>query len=151
MHIHTIDLHFQGMPGVIAAFLLESVGQWALIETGPGSCHDALVTGLRAAGAEPSQVRHVFVTHIHLDHAGGVGDLARLYPRARIVVQERGARHLADPTRLMASARLVFGSVLASYNEEQFSLERMRSLTDADIAARYESFKLFSHFEVIED
>ena len=46
---------------------------------------------------------------------------------------------------------VVFGSVLASYNVEQFSLERMRSLTDADIAARYESFKLFSHFEVIED
>ena len=52
------------------------------------------------------------VTHIHLDHAGGVGDIAAMFPAAQIVVHQRGARHLADPSRLMASARLVYGDAL---------------------------------------
>jgi glyoxylase-like metal-dependent hydrolase (beta-lactamase superfamily II) len=106
MHIHTIDLHFQGMPGVIASFLLESEGQWALIETGPGSCHDALIAGLRAAGADPSQVRHVFVTHIHLDHAGGAGWWAQ--QGATVFCHPQAERHLLDPSKLIASARLIY-------------------------------------------
>ena len=52
------------------------------------------------------------VTHIHLDHAGGVGDIAEMFPAAEVVVHELGARHLADPSRLMASARMVYGDEL---------------------------------------
>ena len=52
------------------------------------------------------------VTHIHLDHAGGVGDIASMFPSAEVVVHEKGARHLADPSRLMASARMVYGDAL---------------------------------------
>jgi glyoxylase-like metal-dependent hydrolase (beta-lactamase superfamily II) len=107
MHIHTIDLHFQGMPGVIAAFLIESEGEWALIETGPGSCHEALVAGIRAAGAEPSQVRHVFVTHIHLDHAGGAGWWAQ--QGATVYCHPQAERHLLDPSKLIASAQMIYG------------------------------------------
>ena len=74
------------------------------------------------------------MTHIHLDHAGGVGDLAAAFPRAEVVVHEAGARHLADPSRLMASAARVFGPVL----DELFGrlrptdAERIRVLTDGD-------------------
>jgi glyoxylase-like metal-dependent hydrolase (beta-lactamase superfamily II) len=60
----------------------------------------------------PGDLATVVVTHIHLDHAGGVGDIAGMFPRAEIVVHERGARHLADPSRLMASARQVYGDAL---------------------------------------
>jgi glyoxylase-like metal-dependent hydrolase (beta-lactamase superfamily II) len=71
-----------------------------------------VVEALGALGVGPSELATIVVTHIHLDHAGGVGDLAAAFPNARIVVQESGARHLADPSRLMASARRVFGSAM---------------------------------------
>lgn len=65
-----------------------------------------------AAWSGLSGQRPWVVTHIHLDHAGGAGDIAAMYPQAEIVVHERGARHLADPARLMASARMVYGDAL---------------------------------------
>ena len=67
---------------------------------------------LAALGLGPADLATVVVTHIHLDHAGGTGDIAAMYPGAEVVVHERGARHLADPARLMASARLVYGNAL---------------------------------------
>jgi glyoxylase-like metal-dependent hydrolase (beta-lactamase superfamily II) len=74
------------------------------------------------------------VTHIHLDHAGGVGDIARLYPRAEVVVHERGARHLADPSRLMASARMVYGDELGVLFGElaPTPAERIRAVEQRD-------------------
>jgi glyoxylase-like metal-dependent hydrolase (beta-lactamase superfamily II) len=69
---------------------------------------------LEALGVGPADLATIVVTHIHLDHAGGTGDMAALYPDAEIVVHERGARHLADPSRLMASARMVYGDALDS-------------------------------------
>jgi glyoxylase-like metal-dependent hydrolase (beta-lactamase superfamily II) len=108
MKIHTIDLHFQGTPGLIAAYLIDSGGALALVETGPGSCHAALVNGLRGLGAEPADVRQVFVTHIHLDHAGGAGWWAQ--QGAQIYVHGRGAAHLIDPTKLIDSATRIYGA-----------------------------------------
>ena len=67
---------------------------------------------LAAVGVGPQDLATVVVTHIHLDHAGGVGDIARMFPAAEVVVHELGARHLADPSRLMASARMVYGDEL---------------------------------------
>jgi glyoxylase-like metal-dependent hydrolase (beta-lactamase superfamily II) len=67
---------------------------------------------LDALGISATDLATIAVTHIHLDHAGGVGDLAEAYPNADIVVHQRGARHLADPTKLMASARRVFGDLM---------------------------------------
>src|SRR5437764_1208649 len=67
---------------------------------------------LAALGVGPGDLATVVVTHIHLDHAGGVGDIAEMYPTAEVVVHEAGARHLADPSRLMASARMVYGDDL---------------------------------------
>ena len=66
----------------------------------------------RRLGIGPEDLATIVVTHIHLDHAGGVGDLAEAFPHAHVVVQERGARHLADPSRLVASAHRVFGDIM---------------------------------------
>jgi len=105
-----LDLDFRDTEGLVAAYLLPEPEGWALVETGPTSCHDALLRGLGVAGVAPEEVRDVLVTHIHLDHAGGVGALAASLPRATFHVHETGLRHLADPSRLVESARRVWGA-----------------------------------------
>ncbi len=105
-----LDLDFRDTEGLVAAFLLPGPDGWALVETGPTSCRDALLRAVGAAGVEPSEVRDVLVTHIHLDHAGGVGALAESFPRATFHAHELGIRHLTDPERLVASARRVWGA-----------------------------------------
>lgn len=73
MTVHTLDLHFQNTPGLIAAYLVESQGELALIETGPGSTLPTLCQAISNLGFRLESVRHVLVTHIHLDHAGAAG------------------------------------------------------------------------------
>jgi glyoxylase-like metal-dependent hydrolase (beta-lactamase superfamily II) len=105
-----LDLDFRDTEGLVAAYLLPSEEGWTLIETGPTTCRGALLSGLRAAGVTPDEVRKVFVTHIHLDHAGGVGALADALPRAQFYAHALGVPHLVDPTRLIASARRAWGA-----------------------------------------
>jgi glyoxylase-like metal-dependent hydrolase (beta-lactamase superfamily II) len=105
-----LDLDFRDTEGLVAAYLLPSEEGWTLIETGPTTCRGALLSGLRAAGVTPEEVRKVFVTHIHLDHAGGVGALADALPRAQFYAHALGVPHLVDPTRLIASARRAWGA-----------------------------------------
>tara|TARA_B100000925_G_scaffold65207_1_gene44237 strand:+ start:5626 stop:6525 length:900 start_codon:yes stop_codon:yes gene_type:complete len=107
MEIHTIDLEFEGMHQAIAAFLVESGETRILIETGPESTREILLGKLTALGCSPTELDAVFVTHIHLDHAGAAGWFAKqgiplyLHPNAE--------RHIVDPTRLIESARMVYG------------------------------------------
>lgn len=105
-----LDLKFRDTEGLVACYLFPGPDGWSLIETGPTTCRDALRAGLDRAGVAPEEVRRVFVTHIHLDHAGGLGAAAAQFPRARMFVHERGAAHMADPTRLIASARRAWGA-----------------------------------------
>ncbi|MGA8664846.1 MAG: MBL fold metallo-hydrolase [Thermoplasmata archaeon] len=105
-----LDLDFRDTEGLVAAYLLPDPDGWTLIETGPTTCHHALLEGLRLAGVAPSEVRRVFVTHIHLDHAGGVGALADVLPNATFLAHEVGVPHLVDPSRLIASARRAWGA-----------------------------------------
>lgn len=107
MRIQTLDLHFQATPGLIASYLVESAGEYALVETGPGSTLETLRAAIRAAGVAESAIRKVFVTHIHLDHAGSAGWFAQ--HGATIYCHPSAARHLIDPSRLMDSARMVYG------------------------------------------
>jgi len=105
-----IDLDFRDTEGLVAAYLVPQEGGWTLVETGPTTCREFLLKGLAAAGVEPSEVRRVFVTHIHLDHAGGVGALMDKLPHATFYAHELGVPHLVDPTRLIASARRAWGA-----------------------------------------
>lgn len=108
MGIRTLDLRFQDTAGIIAAYLVDcEAGEFALIETGPASTHDTLLAALRSCGVDPPQIRHVFVSHIHLDHSGDAGWWAQ--NGATIHCHPNAARHLIDPSRLVDSARKVYG------------------------------------------
>lgn len=109
--LRCIDLEFQGQPGVIAAYLLEDRGERALIEIGPTSTLDTLLRGLDDVGVEPESISKVLVTHIHLDHAGAAGTFIRRFPQAHLYVHEAGAPHMLDPTKLLASARRIYGDM----------------------------------------
>ncbi|WP_407539288.1 MBL fold metallo-hydrolase [Deinococcus radiomollis] len=104
-----IDLNFQGVPGTIATYLLATSDGLALVDTGPSSTLPALQAGLAALGASLQDVRHLLLTHIHLDHAGAAGTLLAELPQARLYVHSRGAAHLMAPERLMASAAQIYG------------------------------------------
>ena len=110
MNVSTIDLKFGGLDNTIASYLVKSARGLLLIETGPTSVLEQTITGLAKLGYQPSDIKHVFVTHIHLDHAGAAGWWAS--QGAQIYVHPRGARHLIDPSRLMASAKMVYGDAL---------------------------------------
>jgi glyoxylase-like metal-dependent hydrolase (beta-lactamase superfamily II) len=129
-----IDLQFQRVPHVIASYLLPTTDGIALVECGPSSTIDRLRDGVRALGLDPSDIRHVLVTHIHLDHAGAAGTLLRDLPRARLYVHEVGAPHLVDPSRLIASATRIYGAMMDPLWGELLPVpaERMVVLVDGD-------------------
>lgn len=103
-----IDTRMGGYSGITSGYLIRS-SRPCLIETGTARSAPTVIAALEHLGLGPEDLATIVVTHIHLDHAGGVGDLARDYPNATVVVHEKGARHLADPSRLVASAHRVFG------------------------------------------
>lgn len=107
--VHTLDLHFQGTPGVVASAVFETGDGLAIVDTGPSSTLPALEAGLAALGARLADVRHVLLTHVHLDHAGAAGTVLARVPEARAYVHTRGAAHLSRPERLIASATQIYG------------------------------------------
>jgi glyoxylase-like metal-dependent hydrolase (beta-lactamase superfamily II) len=98
------DLDFFGVPGVIATVALHGPGGVALIDPGPSSTLPALRAALGGAGMGITDVRAILLTHIHLDHAGATGTLARESPALRVYVHEKGAPHMVNPEKLIASA-----------------------------------------------
>ncbi len=110
MEIHTLDLNFCNLRHAIASYLVVGSGGPVLVETGPVSTVDTLTARLAERGFAPEDVRHVLVTHIHLDHAGAAGWWAR--QGAQVYVHHFGAPHLVDPSRLLASASRVYGDML---------------------------------------
>jgi glyoxylase-like metal-dependent hydrolase (beta-lactamase superfamily II) len=107
-----IDLVHLGHERVIGVYLVETPEGLALFDCGPRTCVPALVDGLRERGFELADVHHLLVSHIHLDHAGAAGTLARLHPGLQVHVSEVGAPHLVDPARLIVSARRLYGDDL---------------------------------------
>jgi glyoxylase-like metal-dependent hydrolase (beta-lactamase superfamily II) len=108
-----IDTLLGGWTRMTAGYLIEGPAP-ALVETGSQSSVPAMLEALTAHGVAPTDLAGVAVTHIHLDHAGGVGDVARAFPNATVYVHPKGARHLADPERLVRSAAMVYGDLLDS-------------------------------------
>ena len=108
-----LDTLLGGWERVTAGYLIEGDAP-VLVETGSQSSVPALLVHLDRLGLGPDDLAGVVVTHIHLDHAGGVGDVARAFPKATVYVHPKGARHLADPTKLVDSAARVYGPLLDS-------------------------------------
>ncbi|HEY5250284.1 MAG TPA: MBL fold metallo-hydrolase [Acidimicrobiales bacterium] len=108
-----IDTLLGGWERVTAGYLLTGPAP-VLVETGSQSSVPALLAALEGLGLGADDLAGVAVTHIHLDHAGGVGDVARAFPAATVYVHGKGARHLIDPTRLVDSASRVYGTLLDS-------------------------------------
>jgi glyoxylase-like metal-dependent hydrolase (beta-lactamase superfamily II) len=103
-----VDTFMAGKTRVTSAYLL-AAAEPALVETGPTTSVDAVKAGLASLGLGPEELAHIVVTHIHLDHAGGVGTLSTSFPRATVWVHDRGAPHLADPAKLVDSAGRLYG------------------------------------------
>ena len=108
-----IDTLLGGWERVTAGYLIEGPAP-VLVETGSQSSVPILLKALAEHGVGAEDLAGIAVTHIHLDHAGGVGDVTKVFPKAVIYVHPRGARHLADPSRLIASAATVYGDALDS-------------------------------------
>jgi glyoxylase-like metal-dependent hydrolase (beta-lactamase superfamily II) len=104
-----LDLHHQSAERVIGVYLLETEDGPALVDCGPTTCVERLEEALRGRGVELGDLRHLLLSHIHLDHAGAAGVLVRRYPDLQVHVSEIGAPHLVDPTRLEKSARRLYG------------------------------------------
>ena len=130
--IYIIDLHFLGFPGAIASYLVSHAHGAVLVECGPSSTLPALQAGLKAHGFAATDITDVLLTHIHLDHAGAAGWLAR--QGARIHVHPAGASHLLNPEKLLASASRIYGEAMQTLWGEFLPVppERLRVPQDGD-------------------
>ncbi|PLR97465.1 MBL fold metallo-hydrolase [Bacillus sp. T33-2] len=106
--------------------------QLTLIETSASPSIPYVLKGLEALGFSPVQVNYIIVTHIHLDHSGGAGLMLKHCPNAKIVVHPKGARHLADPSRLVAGARAVYGDKFDELFDPVLPVPEDRIITKAD-------------------
>lgn len=105
-----VDLNFLGVPQIIATAVLHGSAGVALIDPGPSTTLDSLKQSLRRKGVSISDVRQILLTHIHLDHAGATGALVRENAAIDVFVHERGAPHMIDPAKLLASAGRLYGA-----------------------------------------
>jgi glyoxylase-like metal-dependent hydrolase (beta-lactamase superfamily II) len=132
--ITAIDTFYGGRERYTAAYLV-AAREPLLVETGPTTSRGHVLDGLGRLGIGPADLAHIAVTHIHLDHAGGVGAIAEAYPGATVHVHEAGARHLVDPERLVASATRIYGGATMATlfgPVPPVKAERLRALTDGD-------------------
>ena len=108
MTVAPIDVVHLGLRGVIASYWIDGP-EPAIVDPGPSTSLSGLEAGLADVGVGLSDIRHVLLTHVHLDHAGGTGHLVSRLPRLEVHVHTDGAPHMADPERLVASTRRTFG------------------------------------------
>jgi glyoxylase-like metal-dependent hydrolase (beta-lactamase superfamily II) len=133
--IRLIDTKMGGRDGLTSGYVVVA-DQPALVETGPTRSLDPVASALEDLGVGPEDLAHIVVTHVHLDHAGGVGAYARRFPGATIWVHERGAAHVVDPSKLVASATRVFGQ---GYMDRVFGpmdpvpVDRVRGVSDGEV------------------
>jgi len=129
--VFEIDTRMAGHDKITAGYLIRAERP-CLVETGTAQSAKVVRDALAGLGIGPGDLATVVVTHIHLDHAGGAGDIAAMFPAAEVVVHQRGARHLADPSRLMSSARSVYGRALDALFGELAPIpaERIRAVEE---------------------
>ncbi len=130
-----LDLHFQGRPGAIGAYLLAGDDDVVLIETGPGSTRETLEEMVGQVGLTMRDISRLIVTHIHLDHAGAAGLLMRDYPHLRLSVHEGAAPFLISVERLWSSAARIYGDMMAPLWGKAIDVDadRVDPLHDGDV------------------
>ena len=145
--VFQIDTRMAGYQGITAGYLIRG-SRPCLVETGTSTSAPIVARALAALGVGADDLASVVVTHIHLDHAGGVGDIAAAYPKAEIVVHQRGARHLADPRLLMAGAEMAFGDALDRLfgRLSPVPADRIRALDDTGVVDLGDGRRLDSHY-----
>ena len=131
--LKAIDTMTAGMTKVTAGYLIEAPRP-TLVECGPALSIENVIEGLRELGMDPGDLAYLVLSHIHLDHAGGAGDVARAFPSATVVVSEVGARHLVNPERLNASSRRVYGELMDKVYGDCTPIDatRVRGVADGD-------------------
>lgn len=131
--VEILDLHYQGAPGLIGSFLLFAPEGHILVESGPYSSHASMEAGLASHGLAPGDIDYLFLTHIHLDHAGAAGWWAQ--QGTTVCVHEIGAPHLIDPSRLIASATRIYGDRMETLWSDILPApaENVRSVDDGEV------------------
>lgn len=112
--VHYVDVGVHGVPDYGSVYVVDAA-EPAIVDTGTGRNHDLVLDALAELDIAPDDVRHVLLTHAHLDHAGGAGYLAEVCPNATVRLHEAGAPHLADPERLVAGTKEAVGDQWAFY------------------------------------
>jgi len=130
-----ISLPFQKEEEIVGSYVMAGKDELAVIDPGPASTADALLSSLREAGFDPDNVTHLLLTHIHLDHAGGVGTLLPHMPKATVYVHGKGAPHMIDPTKFIASATRIYGERMHELWGDVLPVpeERVHVLHDGDV------------------
>jgi len=129
-HLYQIDVETAGVKNFIASYILKGK-QVAMVETGPTSSVPNLLFCLKELNVKPEDVVYVAVSHIHLDHGGGVGRLLKYLPKAKVIVHPRGAPHLANPEKLWQQSKEVMGNIAEMYGKpEPVPEERIIAATD---------------------
>lgn len=123
--IGLIDAEVFGIPSFTSAYLIAGE-KLALIETGPTKSAPMIIEGIRGFGFDPGDISYLIVTHVHIDHGGGAGTLVREMPRAKVVIHEKGARHMIDPSRLVSGSKKVFGDLIDEWYGEVLPVEQDR-------------------------
>jgi glyoxylase-like metal-dependent hydrolase (beta-lactamase superfamily II) len=132
-HIHLIDAETAGIRNFIASYVLKGK-QAAIVETGPTSSIPNVLSGLKELQVKLEDVAFVAVSHIHLDHGGGVGTLLKHLPKAKVIVHPRGVSHLANPAKLWQQSKEVLGSITDLYGEpEPVPADRIVSAADGQV------------------
>ncbi len=109
--LRLLDLHFGGREHAVGVYLVDTTDGPALFDCGPTATLPALGAGLAEHGLKLEDVRHLLLSHIHLDHAGAAGTIVQRHPDLKVWVSAIGAPHLVDPSRLESSARRLYGSL----------------------------------------
>jgi len=124
-NIYLIDARVFGISNFTSAYLIAGE-ELALIETGPTKSAPFIIEGIRGVGFDPADISYIIVTHIHLDHGGGAGTLVKEMPEAKVVVHEKGAKHMIDPSKLVNSSKRVFGDLIDEWYGEVLPVEQDR-------------------------
>ncbi len=133
--IWQISLPFQDEEEIVGSYVIAGNDELAVIDPGPASTANALLYALGEAGFDPENVTHLLLTHIHLDHAGAVGTLLPHMPKAMVYVHAKGAPHIIDPTRFLASATRIYGERMQELWGTVFPVpeERVDVIHDGDV------------------